>query len=413
MKTATLLGRIAPALALLAASVAARAAEPVWVPTWTANPAPSPKPDVIQNRTIRQIVHTTAGGKLVRIRISNAYGAAPLHIDAVAIALRDKADGIRPGSSADVRFQGVRDVTIAPGAFVESDPLPFAVPAQSDLAVSYFVAGPVEAATFHWAQRNAVYFGAGDQTGAATIAPAPAAPPPTLEEILWLDEVEVAGSRATTAVVTFGDSITDRAGVAPDSNATWPDYLYDRLRTRGVETVAVANAGLAGDRLLHNGAQAQFGVSALARFDADVLAQPNVRAVIVLIGINDIGMVGVPQLAPLTERVSAEEIERGLAQLAERAHEKGLRIYICTLTPFRDTAHTNYFSEEKEADREAVNAWIRASKLFDGMADLDKALEDPAHPGKMLPRYDAGDHLHPNAEGDRAIAEAIPLAWFK
>jgi lysophospholipase L1-like esterase len=388
----------------------ARAAKPAWVPTWTASPAPAPAPyAVIQNRTLRQIVHTSAGGKLVRIRFSNAYGATPLHIDDVTIALRDKADAIRPGSSAEVRFQGEKGVTIAPGAFVESDPLPYDVPSQSDLAISYYVAGPAEASTYHFAQRNAVYFAEGDVTGAPSVTPVAA--PSTGDGIFWLDEVEVAGSKATTAVVAFGDSITDRGGTPADANAAWPDYFYDRLRKAGVETIAVSNAGLAGDRLLHNGSWVQFGVTGLARFDADVLAQPNVKAVFILIGINDIGQV--PHFAPATEHVSPEEIERGLAQLAERAHEKGLKIYVGTLTPFRDTTISTYFSDEKEADRQAVNRWIRASKLFDGVVDLDKALEDPAHPGKMLPLYDSGDHLHPSAEGDKAIADAIPLAWFR
>lgn len=413
MKTKGLIRRLAPTLILLAAGATASAAEPIWVPTWTASTAPAAKPEVIQNRTIRQIVHTSAGGKLVRVRVSNAYGAKPLHIDAVAIALRDKADAIRPGSSAEVRFQGARGVTIAPGAFVESDPLPFEVPAERDLAVSYFVAGPAEGTTLHLFQRNAAYFGVGDQTGAVSIAPAPAAPPPTQQETLWLDEVEVAGSKATTAVVAFGDSLTDQhPGLAPDSNATWPDFLYDRLRKSGVETVAVSNAGLGGDRLLHNSSLLPaLGVAALARFDADVLAQPNVKAVIVALGDNDIGQV--PHFAPPAEHVSAEEIERALAQLAARAHEKSVRIYVCTLTPFRGVTIPDFFSEEKEADRQAVNTWIRSSKLFDGVADLAKALEDPAHPGKISPLYDSGDHAHPNAAGDKAVAEAIPLAWFR
>jgi lysophospholipase L1-like esterase len=412
MKTGTLICHLAPVLALLAAGAPARAAEPIWVPTWTASPTPVGKPPVIQNRTVRQIVHTSAGGKLVRIRLSNAYGARPLHVDAVAIALRDKASAIRPGSSAEVRFQGARDVTIAPGGFVESDPLPFAVPAQGDLAVSYFVAGPAEASTLHGEQRNAVYFGEGDQTGAATIAPVAA--PATDDAVLWFDEVEVAGSKATKAVVAFGDSLTDGHGLPPDSNATWPDALYDRLRKAGVETVAVSNAGISGNRLLHNGGFPALGVTALARFDRDVLSQPNVKAVVVLIGGNDI--LQVAALAPAAEYVPAEDLERGLSQLAERAHEKGLKIYIGTQTPIRDVTipgFPGFFSEEKEAEVQTVNAWIRQAKVFDGVVDLEKALEDPAHPGKLLPVYDSGDHAHPSPAGAKAIADAIPLSWFK
>jgi lysophospholipase L1-like esterase len=412
MNFGRLLRSLAPAAAALAAASGASSAELAWVPTWYASAEPSPAPTVmLKDQTIREVVRTTAGGRWVRIRLSNAYGTTPLHIAGASLALRDGGGKIRPGSSARLSFQGAKDVTVAPGAYVLSDPLAYEVPAQTDLAVSLYVSDPATTTTAHIVQRNAVYFAQGEATGEATLTPAAA--PGTGQAWLWLDEVEVAGSKADRAVVAFGDSITDGVGPAADTDTTWPDVLYARLRAAGLERTAVINAGLGGNRLLHNGSWAPFGVAGLARFDRDVLAQPNVRAVIVLIGINDIGQPG--QGAPLDEQVSAEDLEHGLAQLAERAHQKGLRIYVGTLTPFKVAIFPGYWSEPKDATREAVNRWIlaNAAKTFDGVVDLSRALEDPAAPDRMRPAYDSGDHLHPNAAGDRAIAEAIPLSWFR
>ena len=410
MNLGSLLRGLAPALVILGAASATSSAEPAWIPTWYASPAPTPSPAaVVKNETIREIVRTSAGGRSVRIRLSNAYGTLPLHIDGASLALRDGGSRIRAGSSARLEFQGAEGVTIAPGAYVLSDPLAYEVPAQTDLAISLYVQGSAAAATGHLIQRKAVYYAAGDATGETALTPQ--ADPGTGQTGLWLEEVEVAGSKAAKAVVAFGDSITDGVGPAADTNETWPDVLYGRLRAAGLDRTAVVNAGIGGNRLLHNATWAPFGIAGMARFDSDVLAQPNVGAVIVLIGINDIGHPG--QGAPLSEQVSTEELEHGLMQLAERAHEKGIRIYVGTLTPFAVTTIPNYYSDQKEQARQALNRRIASSKAFDGVVDLSRALEDPAAPGHMRPEYDSGDHLHPSAAGDRAIAEAIPLGWFR
>jgi lysophospholipase L1-like esterase len=410
MTIARRLRGVATALVALGAASSAGAGELAWIPTWYASPAPTPAATtVLKDQTIREIVRTTAGGRYVRIRLSNAYGSAPLHIGGASVALRDGGARIRAGASARLTFQGEKDVTVAPGAYVLSDPLAFDAPAQTDLAVSLYVSGPATASTGHLLQRNAVYFAPGDATDEIALAAGPA--PATGQAWLWLDEVEVAGSDARQAVVAFGDSITDGAGPAADTDASWPDVLYARLRAAGLDRTAVVNAGIAGGRLLHDAAWAPFGVDALARFDRDVLAQPHVGAVIVLIGINDIGQPG--QSAPADEQVSAQDVERGLSQLAERAHEKGIRVYVATLTPFKIATFPGYWTEQREATRKAVNRWILSSKAFDGVVDLSRALEDPKAPDHMLPQYDSGDHLHPSAAGDRAIAGAIPLSWFR
>ncbi len=399
---------IALATATLLTATPALAGTPAWIPTWYAAPEPPAQPvqATLSDQTVRQIVHIGVGGTAVRIRLSNAYGTGDLHFDTVTVAQRATGTAIRPGTSVRLTFGGRSDVTVAPGAYALSDPMPFAAAPQSDLAISTYVSGPVPLSAVHLTQRKVIAFAAGDVTASETLTEV--ARPVTGDQGLWLSEVEVSGTPARGLVVAFGDSITDGMGPAADTNAPWPDRLNARFATARIP-LSVVNAGISGNRLLHNGSWAPFGQAGMARFDTDVLSQPNLRAVIVMISINDIGQYG----AGSQDQATPEAIITGLTQLAARAHENGVRIYAGTLTPFKVTTIKDYYSEAKEAQRQAVNAWIRGDAVFDGVADFDKALDDPANPGHMRPEFDSGDHLHPSAAGDAAIADAVPLAWFK
>jgi lysophospholipase L1-like esterase len=152
------------------------------------------------------------------------------------------------------------------------------------------------------------------------------------------------------------------------------------------------------------------GPSALDRFDHDVLRHRGVRWVTVLEGINDIGFPG--SVEPSASEVTAEQLIHGYRQLIGRAHAAGLKIYGGTLIPF-EGASDGYHSAQKEAVRQAVNAWIRAPGSFDGVIDFDAAVRDPAHPTRLLAAYDGGDHLHLNAAGHRAMAGAVDLRLFQ
>ncbi len=403
--------RLAMAVMMVAlAAPAAYAAAPAmtWLPAWYASPEPvGGEGASIHDTTLRQIVRVTADGREVRLRLSNAYGAEPLHLDDVRIARRDTGSRIDPATDRDVTFSGKSGVTIAPGAYALSDPIALDVTEDSALAVSVYVHEPVKMTTVHDIQRDALYAAPGDQTTAAAL-PDSKADIGLGSAFPWLSEVEVSGSRDTATLITFGDSITDGYGIDPDRGGTWPEGLSRRLHAAGIP-LAVANAGLSGNRLLHNGQWARFGDAGLARFDRDVLAQPNAAAVIVLIGINDLGHAGA---AGSPEFESAEDMIMGLTQLAERAHERGLRVYVATLTPFTGTVFANYYSDEKEARRQAINTWIRTQIVFDGVIDFEKVTEDPAAPGHLLPAFDHGDHLHPNSAGAAAMAQSIPLSLF-
>ncbi|TDH61433.1 SGNH/GDSL hydrolase family protein [Dankookia rubra] len=376
-----------------------------WVATWQGSPQTGdpllanlvPPPPSYADQTLREIVHVSLGGPQLRLRLTNSYGAQTLVVGAVHVARAAEGSGIRPGTDRPVTFAGQPGASIPPGAVLVSDPVDLAVPALSDLAVSLYVPQDTGPATQHTLGVQTSYVTAGDATGAESFPPDAA----TILTRPFLSNVEVLGTPQSYAVVTLGDSITDGYNSTVDANARWPDQLARRLRAQYGNRVAVSNAGISGNRVLHDA----IGPNALARFDRDVLVQAGARFVTVLEGINDIGFS--VALAP-AEAVTAEQIIAGYRQLIARAHDQGLTIYGCTLTPFQGAG---YYSEAGEAKRQAVNAFIRGGG-FDGVIDFDKAVRDPQNPAMLLAAYDSGDHLHPSDAGYAAMAAAIDLSLF-
>jgi lysophospholipase L1-like esterase len=387
-----------------------------WVATWAASPSPA-SPDPVQmrrrkmefnNQTVREIVHITLGGEQFRVRLSNVFGAQALAIGAAHLAIRDKGPAIAAGSDRTLTFGGRPAVSIPPGALVLSDPVDLKAPASADLAVSlYLAAGPTIAGTLHYSAQQTSYLGSGD-TCAALQMPDDS----TVASWPFLTGVDVMAPKAAATIVTFGDSITDGSRSTADTNRRWPNILANRLLAERKSHLAVVNAGIGGNRILHDGAGAngpQYGPSALARFERDVLAQPGVQYVIVLEGVNDIGHPG--GAAPMSEDVSAEDMIAGLRQLIERAHERGLKIFGGTIMPFTVMPLTAA-SSPKEDKRQSVNRWLRGRNDFDGVIDFDKTVRDPAQPVQFLAAYDSGDHLHPNDAGHKAMGDAVDLSLF-
>jgi lysophospholipase L1-like esterase len=379
-----------------------KVSEQAWVATWGASPvAPLPANTTnpgFTNQTVRLVVHTSLGGDEARVRLSNAFGTESLVIGAAHIALRGMNAGIVSGTDRALTFSGSGSVTIPPGALVVSDSVKLGVPALSDLAVSLFLPGPTGQATWHAAALATNYVSQpGDFTGAVDMPV-----DHTVASWFYLTDVEVNSSKDTFAVVTFGDSITDGTRSTPDTNHRWPNLLAERLAQHHAKS-SVVDQGIAGNRVLHD----LVGPNALARFDRDVLAQAGVGYVIVLLGINDIGRSTTGQPP---QPVNAEEIIGGYRQMITRAHQQGLKIVGCTLTPFEGAA---YFTPEGETKRETVNNFIRTGGAYDGVIDFDSAVRDPGHPSRFLPMYDSGDHLHPNDAGYKAMADVIDISLFK
>jgi lysophospholipase L1-like esterase len=359
------------------------------------------------NQTLRQIVHTSIGGNRIRVVLSNAFGTAPLAVGAASIALRQKDAAIVMSSSRALTFSGSPSTPIAAGAIAVSDPVNLALPASTDLAIDIYLPADTAASpltTHSGALQTSYVSTSGNHSGTPDL-------PVMTTTLSWffLSAVEVAAPDQVGAVVTLGDSITDGTLSTPDTNSRWPDQLAKRLMAQAASArtpmMGVLNEGIAGNRVL-----TEFvGPSALARFDRDVLVPSGVTHVIVLEGINDLGLA--TQAPP-----SAADIIAGYRQLIERAHAHGLRVIGATLLPFEGTnlgGFPGYYSAEKEARRQAVNEWIRNATAYDGVIDFDLALRDPGHPSQLLPRYQAVDHLHLNDAGYQAMANSVSLALLR
>jgi lysophospholipase L1-like esterase len=368
-----------------------------WIGAWGASPT-FPVGADFDHQTIREFVRISVEGSQVRLRLSNETGVKPLVIGAVHLA----KPGAKPGqidSSTDhvVTFGGEGKVQVPAGAVLVSDPLEVDVRTLETLAISIFVAKPTGPSVEHSLGMQATYVsGPGNFTTVPRIDDAR-----ITSERPFLTGIYVGTSaQDSSAIVTLGDSITDGFASTPDTNRRWPDRLAERLGGK----LGVVNAGISGNRILHDHAD-QYGPSALARFDRDVLSVPGIHYVILLEGINDIGHSTEDRLSE--QDISADQIIAGMKQLIARAHMRGVRIYGATLTPFESLI------PPKEKKREDVNRWIRSHASFDAVIDFDAATRDPDHPTRFRAEYDCGDHLHPNDAGYKAMADSIDLNLFK
>jgi lysophospholipase L1-like esterase len=388
----------------------ARAEGPeTWVASWGASDV-FPVGQELNYQTVRQFVRLSVGGTQIRVRFSNETGHFPLVIADAHVA-RPAASGaagaIDPASDYPLTFGGAGTVTVTPGAAVLSDPVDMAVTPLTTLGISIFLPRWTGPSVVHFDEATTFISGDGDFTTAVAI-PAPS----TSTNKYFLSQVEVASTASPSVVVTLGDSITDGYMSQTDGNHRWPDRLAERLAARSsAQPVGVVNAGISGNRILHDDPEEMFGPSALARLDRDVLSVPGLRWVVLLEGINDIGH---PTNAGLPEQdVSADQIIAGMKQIIDRVHARGAKIFGVTLTPYENTAYHAFYTPAGEAKREAVNDWIRNSKSFDAVIDFDALLRDPADPKRIKREFDSGDHLHPNDAGYRAMGDAVDLDLFK
>jgi lysophospholipase L1-like esterase len=403
---------LAALLALTPLCVHAAPCTPQWVAGWASSQMVPTGDNALPagsfgGASLRQIIRPSVSGTGLRIRLSNAFGTAPLRIDGATLARAVKAGSaaIDPASLIALRFDGQAGVTIPAGAEYLSDPVDLPVHAFDDLAITLHYAQDPQGQTSHPGSRATSWLLAGDHLADADLPGAKA-----FQHWFTLSGLEVSRCEAPRAIVALGDSITDGHGATDDANDRWTDDLARRLEADpALRGLAIVNQGIGGNRLLHDG----LGPNALARLDRDVLVQPGAAWVVVLEGINDIGTL--TRDAPVDEaahQALVAQLIGAYRQIVARAHGRGIKVAVGTVLPFMGNAY--YHPDARnEADRQAVNRWIREKGHVDAVVDFDQAMRDPAQPGRLLPAYDSGDHLHPSPEGYRAMAQSVPLAIFR
>jgi lysophospholipase L1-like esterase len=378
---------------------------PVRAGTWSAPVTAQPvkRVSTLADQTVRQVVHTSIGGDQPQVRFSNEFGTKPVRIGAASLGLREgngASSAVVPGTGQRLTFAGLPEGVIPAGGTLLSDPADLIVPPGGDLVISLYLPEDTDTATISPRSFQTNLVADGDVTGESNPVGKPIA------NYLFLTGVSVRARRSTSAVAVFGDSITRGVSTVENANHRWTDLLAGRLRSGNLDR-GVLNLGLSGNRVLAGpvgrtgraGNNAYVGESGVRRFSRDVLAQPAVSHVIVLLGVNDIG-----RASP----ASAAALIAGHRELIARGKEAGLTMIGGTLLPFVGYAE-HFDNPESRSKRDAFNAWMRGSGEYDAVIDFDAALRDPAAPSRFLPAYDSGDHLHPNDAGMDALAKAVPL----
>lgn len=351
--------------------------------------------------TFRNIIRISLGGKALRVQFTNEFGVLPLKLEEAHVGIIGGKGAVRPGTDHVLTFEGRPSAMIPAGGVIFSDSVPMDVKAMSSVAISeYIPLQEIAIASCHMMASSTNYFTAGDAVSASSTEGWR-----RWEAWCFLKAVDVLRAKTSAALVTLGDSITDGEKSGTDQNHRWPDLLLERLQGNPkTRNIAVLNAGINGNSLMSHGA----GSNAIARFDRDVIGMSGVKYLLILEGINDLKYPPGPREED--RPASAEYLIMGFKQLITRAHQHGLKVFLATLTPYQGGP---YFTECGEKVRQSVNSWIRSCKGADGVIDFDEAMRDPSNPTRLLPRFDSGDHLHPNDAGYATMSRTVDLSLFR
>ena len=377
--------------------------ETVWTGTWATAPQlvePNNMPPApgLANNTIRQVVCVSFGGDSLMVRFSNEFSKSPVTMKSVQIAVAKDSSLIDPATAKNLTFGGNPEIMMEPGKAFTSDPFAFDLAPRMKVAITICFGETSPDVTGHPGSRTTSFIVPGNEGPNVSFANAV----PT-DHWYVINGIDVKAPKTAGAVAVLGNSITDGRGSGTNKQNRWTDILMERLlKNKGTEQVGVLNMGLGGNCVLRGG----LGPTAIARFDRDVLNQNNVKWLIILEGINDIGGTRGEEAAA---RVADGLIE-AYASFIAQAHAKGIKVYGATILPF---AKSFYDAPYRQTARDKVNEWIRTSGKFDAVIDFDQVMRNPEDLQTILPDLHTGDFLHPNEAGYVKMGEAIDLKLFK
>lgn len=382
-----------------------RAVKSKWVGTWATarqliDPANIPPAPGLSNNTLRQVVCVSIGGKSMRLKVSNEFGKTVLSLKSIQIAVSKGLDATDSTTSKQLTFSGRNNIELAPGAELFSDPVSFDLKPRMQLAITITFGETPQSLTGHSGSRTTSYLLTGQQTTPGYNFAG------SIKTDHWyvITGIDVSAAKSPGSVVVFGDSITDGRGSGTNKQDRWTDVLsVNLLQNKGTKDVGVLNMGIGGNAVLRGG----LGPTGLNRFEHDVLKQSGVSWLIIFEGVNDLG--------GTRDSLAAADVAKRLIaaydQMISQAHAEGIKVFGATITPFKNNS---YYKPYREAARNTVNEWIRASGHFDAVIDFDKTMRDPAAIDTLLPELQAGanDYLHPNESGYKMMGDAVDLSIF-
>lgn len=374
-----------------------------WVGTWSTAPMlvePNNMPPApgLSNNTIRQVIRVSIGGEVLRLRLSNVFSKSTVTLKSVAVAVAKEGGAIDASTQKVLRFGNKKEAIISPNGEVVSDPLSFNLKPGSKLAITIYFGATSPDVTGHPGSRTTSYILAGNQIASADFSGA-------IKTDHWyvINGIDVLTTPQAGCIAVLGNSITDGRGSGTNKQNRWTDVLSQRLlEDPATSQVGVLNLGIGGNCVVRGG----LGPTGVSRFDRDILSQSNVRWLIILEGINDIGGIKSAEMAPKV----ANDLINAYSQMIDKAHAKGIKVYGATILPF---AKSFYDKDFRQSARDTVNAWIRNSGRFDAVIDFDKRMENPNESKTILPDMHDNDFLHPNEKGYRRLGESIDLHLFK
>ena len=353
-----------------------------WQGTWATaveftGPGDMPKAS-LSNRSCRMIVHVSTGGNTLRLQLSNTFGSSDTDIRSVYIADAGDAQQIDVKSAKYLTFNGKKNVTLKKGESLYSDEFAYNLkPLQLlSITINYGDRTP-ENATSHRGSRTTSYIIGGESKPKTSFD----APQEKLDHWYNIASIEVKDSQKFPVIACLGNSITDGRGTTTNKQNRWTDFLAEGLGGK----VGVLNLGIGGNAVIKGG----LSEPALKRFDRDILGQQGVTSLIIFEGVNDIGG------AKNDSEQRANDLIAAYREMMAKAHNKGIKVYLGTITPFKGNGYYTIFHE---AARQYVNDWIRNCKECDGIIDFDAAVRDPQDPAKLKAEY-SDDWLHLNPKG--------------